>query len=604
MLVPSVNAQSTADLQAQIAALLAQIQALQSQLGQTSAPATSYTRDLTVGSTGADVSSLQSMLIAKGFLAIASPTGYFGPMTKTALAAWQASVGITPASGYFGPKTRAYVATSVVTPTTTVVPTTTVLPTTQTEGSLTVEVNPSPAAGTNVYEGDTKVNVLGIKAKATNGDVKIERVKIDLGTATTIYNKILGRLYVTDGSATLGEIALNSSNIVKEGSNHYVTIAGFNFLVKKDETRVLYIAADMYNTIDSVYNNTSHTLTIPQNGVRGVDGLGLSQYGPTSASFSRTFTAKKNLANSAALTMSKNVNSPKVGNIISDNLGDVSGATLLAFDLRSENDRIKVTQFNVTSTWATGGATTLNTLYIYDGSTLVGSASVTAAGLATMSNVEVFVDRDTTKTLTVKGDFRGATTTAFAGTLAINVEGTGATAGATAENSLGDSVTVTGSATSDTLSVFRVAPVFASAPTTSVSFFPGVSGVSTSSITGKFTFTVKAGGNDLYFLNLSTSTVMKIYKSNAVDGSSTTTSKLVSLDSNFQVQSDTAIYKLPKDVTGTITVDFTMNKGNSTGDGLYHFTLEKVGWATTATHSQVYTTLDETVWKTAAINMQ
>lgn len=108
----SAHAQSTADLQAMIASLLAQIQTLQAQLnaqtgGTGTVPAYNYTRDLTVGSTGADVSALQQALIASGHLKITAPTGYFGTLTRTALAAWQATNGVSPAAGYFGPLTRA-----------------------------------------------------------------------------------------------------------------------------------------------------------------------------------------------------------------------------------------------------------------------------------------------------------------------------------------------------------------------------------------------------------------------------------------------------------------------------------------------------------------
>lgn len=65
-----------------------------------------FTSDLTVGSRGAEVSALQSILIASGDLAIAAPTGYFGELTKAALAQWQGRNGV-PATGYFGPLTRA-----------------------------------------------------------------------------------------------------------------------------------------------------------------------------------------------------------------------------------------------------------------------------------------------------------------------------------------------------------------------------------------------------------------------------------------------------------------------------------------------------------------
>jgi hypothetical protein len=71
-------------------------------------------RDLTIGSTGADVTSLQEFLVTKDVgpdataLANVGATGYFGLITQAALAEYQATVGITPAQGYFGPITRAY----------------------------------------------------------------------------------------------------------------------------------------------------------------------------------------------------------------------------------------------------------------------------------------------------------------------------------------------------------------------------------------------------------------------------------------------------------------------------------------------------------------
>ena len=83
--LPLANAQTTSDLQAQIAALLAQIQQLQGQLnagGSSSGVTYNFTSDLTVGSRGAQVTSLQQLLIAKGFLTgVSAPTGYFGALT-------------------------------------------------------------------------------------------------------------------------------------------------------------------------------------------------------------------------------------------------------------------------------------------------------------------------------------------------------------------------------------------------------------------------------------------------------------------------------------------------------------------------------------------
>ena len=71
--------------------------------------------NMTLGSTGPAVKALQQFLNNRGFrLAESGPgspgneTTYFGPLTRAALARFQASVGISPAVGYFGPITRSY----------------------------------------------------------------------------------------------------------------------------------------------------------------------------------------------------------------------------------------------------------------------------------------------------------------------------------------------------------------------------------------------------------------------------------------------------------------------------------------------------------------
>ncbi len=113
---------SNASLQAQIQSMMQQLSQLQGQLnGNTNAGAATtampsvatsssdiFTRNLNFSSQGADVFRLQQALITDGYLtAISVPTGYFGPATKNALAAYQQAKGIVPASGFFGPLTRA-----------------------------------------------------------------------------------------------------------------------------------------------------------------------------------------------------------------------------------------------------------------------------------------------------------------------------------------------------------------------------------------------------------------------------------------------------------------------------------------------------------------
>ena len=68
-----------------------------------SATACTFTRALTLESEGADVKCLQDYLTSTGhFTFSGGSTGYFGSVTQTAVAAWQAANGVSPAVGYFG----------------------------------------------------------------------------------------------------------------------------------------------------------------------------------------------------------------------------------------------------------------------------------------------------------------------------------------------------------------------------------------------------------------------------------------------------------------------------------------------------------------------
>ena len=107
------SALSIADIQAQIQSLLGQIAAFSAPASQWEASVTvgrrhriclALYRNLSQGARGEDVVSLQEFLRAEGYLS-ANATGYFGPMTRDAVARWQASQGVS-AVGAFGPVSR------------------------------------------------------------------------------------------------------------------------------------------------------------------------------------------------------------------------------------------------------------------------------------------------------------------------------------------------------------------------------------------------------------------------------------------------------------------------------------------------------------------
>ncbi len=83
--------------------------------GECKAEGTAPTKDLYFGMRGMDVTWLQNFLIAKvagtpgSLLKAVGATGYFGSLTRNALAQYQQEHGIAPAAGYFGAITRAQI---------------------------------------------------------------------------------------------------------------------------------------------------------------------------------------------------------------------------------------------------------------------------------------------------------------------------------------------------------------------------------------------------------------------------------------------------------------------------------------------------------------
>lgn len=115
------SALTVQDVQAQIAQLLAKVAELTAQIdilkrgGESTVvnnffppgiphPICTITRNLGAGTRGDDVKSLQEFLKTEGYLS-AEASGYFGALTRDALARWQAANGVE-SIGFLGPKTR------------------------------------------------------------------------------------------------------------------------------------------------------------------------------------------------------------------------------------------------------------------------------------------------------------------------------------------------------------------------------------------------------------------------------------------------------------------------------------------------------------------
>lgn len=209
MMGPAVASAATVEeLTAQINALLAQVAALQA--AQTSStPATSghvYNVDLTVGSKGDDVVALQTFLVSKGFLTM--PTGvamgYFGGLTKAAVAKWQASAGITPTAGYVGLKSRAALNALVVVP-----PTPPVVPGTGVSATLDTT---SPAGGTLISPQGVATLAVFKLTNAGSAAAKVTMIKFQRTGVSS--DSTLNNVYLYQGATRLTDSASIATGMI------------------------------------------------------------------------------------------------------------------------------------------------------------------------------------------------------------------------------------------------------------------------------------------------------------------------------------------------------------------------------------------------------
>lgn len=267
-----------------------------------------FTRDLTIGSTGADVSALQAILIANGKLMIAAPTGYFGAMTKAALASWQASVGITPAAGYFGPISKAYLAshssgTTTTTSTvagcaagaafssTTGAPCTTT--TTTTSGSLgggeaSLESFDLSSGDDDEVEEGASAEIAEIEFDVEDADVELNRVDLSLvadgdNEEEDPWDTFDSLRLLIDGNE-IGEIDLSDEDEYLDEDDGTFRLSNLDYVIDEGETVKIVVEVTAQNSVDGAdADAATWTINVETDGIRATDAEGIEQYIGTAA---------------------------------------------------------------------------------------------------------------------------------------------------------------------------------------------------------------------------------------------------------------------------------------------------------------------------------
>ncbi len=347
------------DLQAQINALLAQIASLQG--GSSSSMSMTFTMDLHNGFHRRRCHGSPELAHLEGVLDPAGATGFFGAQTTSALAAFQAANGISPAAGYFGPITRAKVNSMAG-------------GSTSTGGTTTGGLSGGEAdlrsfdlrAGNDLNEGDSNVEIALAKFDVKSGDARVQRVTVEMTRSLPATTSTRGSTSTRSPSTmatrrsvpwTLARRAIgmtSDDDSAHVGSLDFYTIdIPVSDVVKEDETAELSIRADAQGTIDSGDINQTFAVDVPDNGIRAVDSQGIQQYtGQTSDTVTLGFNSEEN----GDLTVKKASDNPVAGTLVADDQDTSDDFDVLKFQIKnSQSSDAKVTDLTVNV------ATTTNT---------------------------------------------------------------------------------------------------------------------------------------------------------------------------------------------------------------------------------------------------
>jgi hypothetical protein len=569
-----------------------------------------FNMNLTVGSSGADVSALQTWLIAGGYSIPAGATGYFGMQTKAAVAAYQTAKGISPAAGYFGPLTRASVNAGGS------------VGAGNGSGTGTVGVGQLKGAGrlTNVTEagdiesdldeGDSGVKIVGVEAEAKDGDVALQRLDVEFDFNGASSNQL--KKYVSSVSVWLGSKKLATMDADEADKDGDISTLRFNNLggvIKEGDTSSVYVAVDTIDSVDSSEDGDTVTVTIPEDGLRAVSADGVSET-YVDNDIDEDFTVSS--VDNGELTITESSDNPDDTSVKVEDDTTTDDVTLLEVNLKAKKQDVTINDLPIHLTTTHNVGDTVQTLKLMKGSKVLKTKTVNTA--ATGAYV-VFNDlssedisKDDTETYTVVATIKKVGT----GTFVTGDTITASTSGVTGynwdtEDEEGDDASINGSAVGGTVTLQTTGITVVKGTVTTDKSIGTTVGSSDTTQYG-IGFKVTADDDDLYIdrtiarsaTALTTDLTWATTTSsggNGVIAPSYTATTLTAADTDNG--DATGYYKVPAGTTRTFTLNVTLTASST---GFTGVRLTGINYGTTTAMGNTYTS-DLDTFKTADVSM-
>jgi peptidoglycan hydrolase-like protein with peptidoglycan-binding domain len=437
-IAPVAQAQTAEELQAQIAQLMATINALQSQVGQGGTSVASgicpytWTRSLSQGTTGDDVMKLQQFLnadeetrvSASGAGSVGAETMYYGPATAAAVSKFQVKyradilspLALVNPTGFFGPSSIAKAnslcaSAPVTTPTDPVDEDEDDAPTTGGplqggEADIKVEILTDGPQEIGLGKAET---VLEFEVEATDGDVSINRVDFTFASTTGVVRPWLyfDEVNLLVNGTEVASLSRSSDFTDLGGSTGYrARFSGLNLIIREDDTADVALELVAKDSLGGTRVNDTFTVSSANDGMRFVDSTGVTETGGAVAnsliSFDDTF-------GDGEINVTVSDKSPENATIVLNEKTRTNGVAVVVVEVEAEDDDMEVTDFWVTI--YNGGqpiGTVVNRARLFAGNTLLGTKAVTGSGqseVVKFDKVDLMIDEDDMEEFRVELDF-------------------------------------------------------------------------------------------------------------------------------------------------------------------------------------------------------
>jgi len=321
---PATQAQTTEELQAMINDLLAQVASLSGETSDDSASAAgvcpfTWTRDLSTGSTGADVKALQQFLNANADTRVAATgagsmgmeTEFFGPATGAAVSKFQVMhradvltpAGLVNPTGYFGPGTRAKANALCVSASTDDSDDSTD-DSDDSEDSEDAELSGEAsldaltmdsASDDELEEGAEDAEIAMLTVEFADGDAEISRIDAQViggGDETNPWDTFETISLWVDGDMVAEFDASDEDEYLDEDTGE-IRFSGLDIVAMEDEEVEITIAATVQTSVDGTDDGESWTVEV--NALRFFDADGVATTEDTGLDFGsqETFTIEE-----------------------------------------------------------------------------------------------------------------------------------------------------------------------------------------------------------------------------------------------------------------------------------------------------------------------